>query len=103
MRKEHWKIAVPLARVVGEGFFGISEKLLPSRPEPLHSFFSVAVEAEVSILLFNFRHNLERQEKLMLSEISHVGWGRAKKKGEKKILWWKFSYVFKKKKSHRHM
>lgn len=53
---------VPLVRVVGEGFFGISEKLLPSRPEPLHSFFSVAVGAEVSIPLFDLRHNLWRQE-----------------------------------------
>lgn len=52
--------AVPLVRVVGEGFLGSSEKLLPSRPEPLHSFFSVAVEAEVSMLFFC--HNLERQD-----------------------------------------
>lgn len=43
-------IVVPLVKVVGEGFFGISEKLLPSRPEPLHSFFSVAVGAVVSML-----------------------------------------------------
>lgn len=99
MRKEHWKIAVPLARVVGEGFFGISEKLLPSRPEPLHSFFSVAVEAEVSILLFNFRHNLERQEKLMLSEISHVGWGVQKRKEKKKSCGGN-SVMYLKKKNH---
>lgn len=44
------QIVVPLAKVVGEGFFGISEKLLPSRPEPLHSFLSVAVGAVVSML-----------------------------------------------------
>lgn len=47
--------------MVGEGFFGISEKLLPSRPEPLHSFFSVAVGAEVSMVLCSLCHNLERQ------------------------------------------
>ena len=40
---------LPLVRVVGEGFLGSSEKLLPSKPEPLHSFFSVAVGAEVSM------------------------------------------------------
>lgn len=43
--------AVPLVSVVGDGFFGSSEKLLPSRPEALHSFFSVAVGADVSMLL----------------------------------------------------
>lgn len=63
VRKQCWKITVPLVIVVGEGFFGSSEKLLPSKPEPLHSFFSVAVGAEVSMLLFNVQHNLERQER----------------------------------------
>lgn len=61
--KGSWKLAVPLVSVVGEGFFGSSEKLLPSRPEPLHSFFSVAVAAEVSMLLLSFCRSLESQEK----------------------------------------
>lgn len=62
MRKEQTDTDVPLVRVVGEGFFGSSEKLLPSRPELLHSFLSVAVGAEVSMLLFNFCHKLQRQD-----------------------------------------
>lgn len=37
--------------VVGDGFFGSSEKLLPSKAEVLHSFFSVAVGAVVSMML----------------------------------------------------
>lgn len=57
-----WKVGkrwwAPLVSVVGEGFFGSSEKVFPSRPAPLHSFLSVAVGAEVSMLLFNFCHNL---------------------------------------------
>lgn len=62
-RNQCWQIAVPLFRVVGEGFLGSSEKLLPSKPEPLHSFFSVAVGAEVSMLHLDFRHDLGRQER----------------------------------------
>lgn len=79
---------VPLVKVVGEGFFGISEKLLPSRPEPLHSFFSVAVGAEVSMLLSNFRHNLEKQER------RNVWWNiwcwlfkKKKKKQKQRLIW----------------
>ncbi len=60
---ERWKTSVPLVKVVGEGFFGISEKLLPSRLELLHSFFSVAVGAEVSMLLSDFCHNLKKKER----------------------------------------
>lgn len=54
--------AVPLLKVVGEGFFGISEGL-PSRPELLHSFFSVAVVAEFSIVFCSLCHNLQRQDR----------------------------------------
>jgi len=49
--------------MVGEGFFGSSEKLLPSRPEPLHSFFSVAVGDEVSMMPSEFRHDLESKRR----------------------------------------
>lgn len=48
--------------MVGEGFFGISEGL-PSRPELLHSFFSVAVVAEFSIMFGSLCHDLERQDR----------------------------------------
>lgn len=44
------RLVIPLVTVVGDGFFGRSEKLLPSRPDPLCSFFSVAVGAEVSMV-----------------------------------------------------
>lgn len=49
-----WKVGKrgwpPLVSVVGDGFFGSSEKLLPSKLEGLHSFFSVAVGAVVSMV-----------------------------------------------------
>jgi hypothetical protein len=44
------KVVIPLVTVVGDGFFGKSEKLPPSRPDPVCSFFSVAVRAEVSMV-----------------------------------------------------
>ena len=66
------KRAVPLVSVVGDGFFGISEKLLPSRPELLHSFFSVAVGAEVSMLLSGSCHDLESQERQKKWELQNL-------------------------------
>lgn len=66
------EIVVPLVKVVGEGFFGISEKLLPSRPEPLHSFFSVAVGAVVSMLSQIFGPDWKEKTQT-LSKNSEVG------------------------------
>lgn len=43
---------LPRVSVVGEGFLGKLEKLLPSRPKSLHSFFSGAVEVFVSMMIF---------------------------------------------------
>lgn len=47
---KRWGGCVPLLRRVGEGFLGSSLKPLASSPAGLHSFFSAAVEALVSIV-----------------------------------------------------
>lgn len=52
-----FEITVPRVAVVGEGFLGRSEKLLPSRPDPLHSFFSVVVGLVVSMMSLKDKNN----------------------------------------------
>ncbi len=52
-----FEITVPRDAVVGEGFLGRSEKLLPSRPDPLHSFFSVVVGLVVSMMILKDKNN----------------------------------------------
>jgi len=44
--------------VVGEGFLGRSEKLLPSRPDTLHSFFSVVLGLVVSMMSLKEKNNI---------------------------------------------
>lgn len=70
---------VPLLRVLGDGFLGTSEKLLPSGPEPLHSFLSAGVGADVSMLLLGSpsgsaeeKADMRRENQLFQNKVSTI-------------------------------